>query len=57
MIKWEYMLVLQPKTPTVAEDDLNSLGMDGWELCGIDYGCFIFKRPIPKPPLQSMGPR
>jgi hypothetical protein len=23
---------------------LNSLGEEGWELCSIDYGAFIFKR-------------
>lgn len=26
------------------EIDLNELGLEGWELCGIEYGAFIFKR-------------
>lgn len=45
--QWEYALLSQRdvsiRTQTVAEF-LNEEGQYGWELCGIDYGCFIMKR-------------
>jgi hypothetical protein len=48
--EWEYKLV-RPMTHETCgvceiEDVLNRYGTDGWELCGIDYGCYIFKRPV-----------
>lgn len=44
--KFEYRLVEQPKSKTIAEIEkiLDEWGSMGWELSGIDYGCFIFKR-------------
>lgn len=46
--KWEYKLVRYKGAAsyTEIEDDLNERGNEGWELCGNEYGCFIFKRPI-----------
>lgn len=45
-MEWEYQLVPQPRNKSALEleEYLNDNGKDGWELCGIDYGCFIFKR-------------
>ena len=53
-IAWEYML---EEIPTLAtrrevEDKLGELGWSGWELCGIDYGCWILKRPHPNQPAE-----
>lgn len=58
--KWEYKLVSQRLFRAEAsksanetrggtdsiEDGLDAFGRDGWELCGIDYGHFIFKRGL-----------
>lgn len=46
MKKFEYKLVAQPRKETFEEitETLNSLGVEGWELCSTDYGCFIFKK-------------
>ena len=49
MKKYEYLLIPQPERPnrtTSISDFLDGLGLDGWELCAIDYGCFIFKRVL-----------
>ena len=45
-MEWEYQMEPMPRNKTVKEieDYLNYYGNDGWELCGIEYGCFIFKR-------------
>lgn len=44
--RYEYHMVQQLPGKTVAgiTDILNVLGSDGWEICAIDYGYFIFKR-------------
>lgn len=50
MEKFEYMLVpVLMATPikSIAER-LDLYGDEGWELCGIEYGAFIFKRKVPK---------
>jgi hypothetical protein len=48
MVKWQYKMVkMQSDTVPNIEHSLDELGWEGWELCGIDYGCFILKRPIP----------
>jgi hypothetical protein len=46
MKQWEYQLVKAPSGVPITniEDDLDALGKDGWELCGIHYGYFILKR-------------
>jgi hypothetical protein len=48
MVKWEYKLVSQVRSSTqdAVSLVLNRHGKEGWELCGIDYGCFIFKRAV-----------
>ena len=46
---WEYKAVRQPDerlTYGGIQDILNQYGSEGWELCSIDYGSFIFKRKI-----------
>ena len=43
-MKWEYCMVVQPKSHEDPLAVLNRYGADGWSLVGIDYGCFIFKR-------------
>ena len=46
---WEYKLVDTLKRPETIKDIelyLNQLGQEGWELCGIDYRCFIMKRKL-----------
>lgn len=48
---FEYKLEKMPrgaKSIHAIEMILDNLGLDGWELCGIDYGCFILKREIPE---------
>ena len=42
--QWEYRITALPKYVELVKD-LNMEGEDGWELCGIEYGCCIFKRP------------
>ena len=47
MRKYEYQLVTMPRGSSVdIENFLNEYGIEGWELCGIDYGCFVFKRKV-----------
>ena len=42
MEKWEYKIKYMPK-----HTQLNELGQEGWELCGIDtLEMYIFKRKI-----------
>lgn len=44
---WEYYAVTLPKDPQDPTDILVILeryGMNGWELCCVEYGCWIFKR-------------
>jgi hypothetical protein len=47
--RWEYRIVDSNQRERVAEDQLNALGNDGWELVGIVPGPkaaqFVFKRP------------
>lgn len=44
--RYEYHMVKQLPGKTVADiiAILNIIGSNGWELCSIDYGYFIFKR-------------
>lgn len=42
---FEYKLVPTPDYPGIVPA-LKLLGEEGWELCGIEYGCFIFKREL-----------
>ena len=46
MIQWEYLLkpLLQNATVREIENFLDVQGLDGWELCQIEYSHFIFKR-------------
>jgi hypothetical protein len=48
MKKFEYSLVALPAKSTAAEIEklLNGYGKAGWELCGMNYGSFIFKREV-----------
>jgi Domain of unknown function (DUF4177) len=56
MTKWEYKFIVTSDTLSGVriQQDLNNLGKDGWELCGVQsardgYGgtenCYVFKRP------------
>lgn len=52
--QWEYKTVSLPNINNLRYRDdgaaeklkrfLDGFGFDGWELCGIEYGHFIFKR-------------
>lgn len=47
--QFEYALEPTPgRFESAAEIEmfLNEQGYEGWELCAIDYGCFILKREI-----------
>ena len=50
IVKWEYYLVdlyTEPYRWDIRLDiqgRLDRYGDFGWELCGTEYGCFIFKR-------------
>lgn len=50
--KWEYRTVLLPRAEDLpcSQDPLvtflNGFGNEGWELCGVEYGSFIFKRTL-----------
>lgn len=50
MKKFEYKVILQSRfngeTTQILQDSFNACGEEGWELCGIDWGCLIFKREI-----------
>lgn len=51
MTKWEYSFSSQKVDGRYLEDKevadlLKARGMEGWELVAIDYGSFIFKRPL-----------
>lgn len=52
MKRFEYQFIKQSTLSLRTTDALlkyfNMHGADGWELCGIDYGCLIFKREIIK---------
>lgn len=52
--KIEYKVISQGQvmSSSIAEltFELNYLGTEGWELCGSDYGCLIFKREKREPP-------
>jgi len=57
--QWEYKLV--PMRGTATNDDvtdtLNVHGLDGWQLCSIDYGgTFILRRPRQSQPLSLQDP-
>jgi hypothetical protein len=41
--QWEYKFEKMAAF-IVDQDTLGSFGGEGWELCSIDYGCFILKR-------------
>lgn len=47
--RWEYRAVEMPSSTYAADitRELNYWGEKGWEMCGTEYGCFIFKRPMP----------
>jgi len=48
MKQWEYI----SKTKSYTDDELNRMGLDGWEMCGVYYSdktdieVFFFKRLI-----------
>lgn len=47
MPQWEYNFVTIPALgPAQAKDQLNALGADGWEVCGVEYRCWVLKRPV-----------
>lgn len=52
MKRFEYQLIEQSglslRTAKALLEYFNTRGANGWELCGIDYGCLIFKREIIK---------
>lgn len=52
MKRFEYKMVRQDalvqRTVEDIELELNYEGANGWELCGIDWRCLIFKREIPQ---------
>lgn len=52
--KWEYLLIKKPITKDILDLDifLQRIGKDGWEMCGSEYGAFIFKRAILQQPEQ-----
>ena len=45
---WEYIVYGIPKIQTFqdAEKWFNTLGQESWELCGKEWGYFIFKRKL-----------
>jgi hypothetical protein len=45
---YEYLIQAVPKGLLLEEIEgwFNIRGKDGWELCGRDWGCCIFKRLI-----------
>lgn len=48
MTTWEYKLVPMKgglRAFSTLEQELADLGLEGWELAAIDYGCWILKRP------------
>jgi hypothetical protein len=48
-MQWQYHMVERDRGDVAFEDivhQLNELGAQGWELCGIDYGCWIMKRAL-----------
>jgi hypothetical protein len=49
--QWEYEYADKPRLDEYnsqrdAEDILNNLGAEGWELCGEHHGFFVFKRGL-----------
>lgn len=44
MTKWEYKELI--RYPDADSSELNTLGLDGWELVQILGNIFIFKRPL-----------
>lgn len=46
--QWEYKLVRMPSPADgyAITELLNEQGHHGWQLSGIEYGCFIFKREV-----------
>lgn len=44
MVKWEYQLVPMPITSEKALAQLNALGAEGWEVCVVEYRCWVVKR-------------
>jgi hypothetical protein len=61
MKRFEYCLKVPEDKLTYSDitKALTSQGSLGWELCGIDYGAWIFKRELPPadsiPPVGTMG--
>jgi hypothetical protein len=52
MTKWQYTFLLwNMEEPRVSEEEMNSLGQEGWELVqagiGLAENVFVFKRPMP----------
>lgn len=47
-LRWEYLAVQMPSSAYAIDltRELNHWGEMGWEMCGTEYGCFIFKRPM-----------
>jgi len=46
MVSFEYRIQDFPNIPT--ETTLKGWGVEGWELCGVDQGHYIFKRRRPR---------
>ncbi len=51
MIKWEYQLEAV-KTSIAFNSICDIERYQGWELCGQEYGYFIFKRAIKEEPAE-----
>lgn len=52
MTGWEYNIVIKTHSEFLRHEELESLGNEGWEMCGVcknEYSTsFFFKRPAPK---------
>lgn len=49
MRKFEYKKIYKGRFAKLSEQELNILGNDGWELCGIygdEYSYYYFKREL-----------
>ncbi len=57
MQQWEYKVELQHKFCLInrMEEDLNIMGLLGWELVCKDHDAFIFKRPLPEVTVTVKG--
>lgn len=43
---WQYAFDVLPEYSTSFPMILRERGENGWELCGFEYGCAWYKRPI-----------